>query len=168
MERVQDFEFRWVFILVFAGAFATGFSACFPFSQAPTVISGRVLEPPVSGAATGKPLANVTVSFANSAIAPVKTDKDGIFELAHVFSGEQTLIIDGTTVASEPATTHQKKFSKLYITVDIDSSKSQFIRDPIYLSKNNPPVGIPAPSQEIAIEPSGVSFSQPVKLILPK
>ncbi len=187
-------------------------------SQSGTMLSGVVKD------TDGAPLSHVLVSLANTDVVPVYTDGSGVFMFSQPVTGDQTLIVDGSTVVAALPPAPQRKFSKTAVSISIGLSQSNVLQRPIYLaaipldgsatildinsgnssvthpdapgvSLNIPagvaqfpdgsqsgqvslktieakfstiePLAIAQPKHVVALEPSGMSFSEPVELTLP-
>lgn len=180
-----------------------------------TKISGTVKD------SEGVPLPGATV-FIQGAQTSVNTDGQGLFTFDTDRTGDQLLVIDGSTIP-QSATGPNRKFSKSNIAVNIGVGQTNTLERPIYLVpllldgsespvipsqatvviNNNAPgvqLDIPAnktvfpdgtgsgsigmmtiksevstvpvppmavPEKVVALEPSGLSFSEPVSLTLP-
>jgi len=104
--------------------------------QMDTHLAGKIMAPPrslrkVKDPEEGIPLPGVTVSLAGSSQSVV-TDGSGIFRFPTPVTGDQTLIVDGTTVPPE-ITGPARKFSKISVTLSIGLSQSNVLQRPIYL-----------------------------------
>ena len=187
-------------------------------SQSGTMLSGVVKD------TDGAPLSHVLVSLANTDVVPVYTDGSGVFMFQQPVTGDQILIVDGSSVVSALPPAPQRKFSKTAVSISIGLSQSNVLQRPIYLasipldgsatvldinsgnsnvthpdapgvSLNIPagvaqfpdgqssgavslktisaefstivPLAIAQPKHVVALEPSGMSFSEPVELTLP-
>ncbi|MDC1174213.1 carboxypeptidase regulatory-like domain-containing protein [Bacteriovoracaceae bacterium] len=168
------------------------------------------------------PLPGVGVSIYGTNQTTV-TDSSGVFSIPNPLTGDQTLVIDGTSIPVN-VTGPNRKFSKTSMTVSIGVTQLNALDRPIYLSPvildgteteipddntavvvtsphapgvelyipagattfpdgiekraisiqeissdatTIPPVDFAVPETVYALEPSGVSFSQSVELILP-
>lgn len=181
-----------------------------------TMLSGTVKD------TSGSPLPNATVTLAGSGLATV-TDSSGVFTFAEPVTGDQVIIIDGSTVPQPLPPAPARKFFKTKVSVSIGLGQSSVIERPIYLhpivmdgsatevSANSstivigpyapgveirvpagaavfpdgkksgliamatlaaeystvPPLSFSRPSEVVALEPSGLQFSEPVELTLP-
>jgi len=94
-----------------------------------TQLSGKVED------TNSIPLMGVTVSIVGASPAiSVVTDANGVFTLNQPITGDQQLLIDGTTVTSPAPDGMPRIFSKTVISVSIGLSQSSALQRPIYLT----------------------------------
>jgi len=80
-----------------------------------------------------QPLANVTVSISGSNLFSV-TDGSGVFTFTEPVTGDQILVVDGTTVPLLPPPAPQRKFAKTSIALSIGLAQANVLTRPIYLT----------------------------------
>ena len=192
-------------------------SAEVTFGQTNVYLAGQVRD------TDDKPISGVTVSLASGIVTPVVTDATGTFAFAQPASGDQILVIDGTTVPLLAPPAPQRRFSRTNISISIGLTQSNVLQRPVYLTPipmdgsatvvdaqaggvvTHPsapgvqlkipaesatfpdgstsgavsmatisakvttmsPMAFASPEKVVALEPSGMSFSEPVPLTLP-
>jgi len=87
-----------------------------------TLLSGTVKD------IDGNPLPGATISIIGSVVSPVLTDANGVFAFTQPVTGDQKVLVDGTSIQIP-----NKKFSKTTLSVSIGLSQSNVIQRPIYL-----------------------------------
>lgn len=80
------------------------------------------------------PLSNATVSILGSNLS-TKTNSLGVFNFDNVISGDQTLVVDGSTVY-QASTGSNRIFSSTSIVVNIGIGQNNVISRPIYMTPN--------------------------------
>ena len=143
-----------------------------------TLLAGTVLD------TNGNPLFGATISIAGSAVTPQTTDANGSFQFQQPVTGDQLLIIDGTTIAAAQPPAPSRAFAKISINVNIGLGQSNVLPRPIYLapipmdgsvptvdptvgatvtSPNAPGVSLVIPGNNVAQFPAG-ALTSPVAL----
>ncbi|PIR32494.1 MAG: hypothetical protein COV37_19660 [Bdellovibrio sp. CG11_big_fil_rev_8_21_14_0_20_39_38] len=90
-----------------------------------TTLLGQVLD------VNGLPLMGVTVSITSSGQSAI-TDGNGNFEIASPVTGDQTILVDATTL--NPSQLLGRSFSKLSVLVTLGMTQRNILGKPIYLT----------------------------------
>ncbi len=90
-----------------------------------TTIAGIVMD------TNGNPLPQATVGILNTNVK-VQTDEGGVFVINAGRTGDQTLVIDGSTILQTSTGAH-RKFSQVSIAVNIGIGQKNTLDRPIYL-----------------------------------
>lgn len=80
----------------------------------------------------GNPLPGATVSIVGSQLSSL-TDSSGVFNITNSLSGDQTLLIDGSTIP-QTVTGPSRIFSKTNVVINIGLTQQNILERPIYLT----------------------------------
>ena len=91
-----------------------------------TLLAGSVQD------TDGVAIVGATISLANSTVPPVTTDASGVFAFTEPVTGDQTIIVNGTTASV--ALGVMKRYSVTHVPVSIGLSQSNVLQRPIVLA----------------------------------
>lgn len=141
-------------------------------SQSDILLSGTVMDA-TDTASGGIPrvLVGATVSIAGTSLSTT-TGPTGVFEFRRstsgisAITGDQSLVIDGSTALQQPAPAPQRKFSFTRISITLGISQSTVLQRPIYLvgiptDQNIPKISVAAGGTVKALNDSSISLTIP-------